>query len=303
MRTDTKGAAKDATHTYHGSTFHHSVFPLILSKQEKGEITAQLSSVNGQMSPQFRSAVRKGEITVVAFDFDDTLSSFVEAELHAMRAAARSIVTQGFAHNIDRVWVQLFNNYPKLDWDKEKTIRKVIADNYGEAEESKIQKAVDAYTFARESKCVPYAGVHETLTALKEAGITICLLSNAPKFKIAHKSKMIDVTKYFEHMLTLEDLPAPKPDPSGFLKLAKTLGVDPTNILYCGDAYTDVYGAKKAGCHACMITHGLSWKPKRKLKKVEPDCVVSDIREVRLMFMNSGASFYRALPESAIKEQ
>ena len=68
------------------------------------------------------------------------------------------------------------------------------------------------------------------------------------------KLKLTGLDKYFDVVVTREDVKAVKPEPRIFLYALERLGVKPEEALYVGDSLgQDVYGAKHLGMTAVWI--------------------------------------------------
>ncbi len=96
-----------------------------------------------------------------------------------------------------------------------------------------------------------YDEVRETLTAFREAGLKLGLLSDFPPDK---KIEYLGLTEMWDATLCSEWTGRLKPDPRPFLALADALGEDPKHILYVGNSERyDVIGSLGAGYSAALI--------------------------------------------------
>jgi len=96
----------------------------------------------------------------------------------------------------------------------------------------------------------PYRGLVETLTALREGGLRLALLSDFPPRR---KLELLGLSGYFEAALCSEDSGFLKPAAEPFAALASALGLPADRILYVGNSRAyDVAGAKAAGMGAAL---------------------------------------------------
>ncbi len=101
----------------------------------------------------------------------------------------------------------------------------------------------------------PYAGVMDTLLALKERGIPRAILSNKP-----HSFTVQVVAEHFPADLfamvagAKPDVPR-KPDPSAALAMVKNWGFAPEHVAFVGDSDVDMKTARAAG----MVAVGCPW--------------------------------------------
>ncbi len=93
----------------------------------------------------------------------------------------------------------------------------------------------------------PTQGVMQLLMKLKRENIKLAIASSSHKKLINHILKQMDVTEYFDFVVSSEDVAYGKPDPEIFLKAASGLNVDPDECLVIEDSKLGVEAAKKAG--------------------------------------------------------
>jgi len=85
------------------------------------------------------------------------------------------------------------------------------------------------------------------------------------------------VRKYFNVVLTFEEVKKPKPNPEIFLKCAMRLKCQPKKCLVLEDSIFGVIAAKKANMKCIAVPSGAY--SKEELKKEEPDLIVNSINE------------------------
>ena len=100
-----------------------------------------------------------------------------------------------------------------------------------------------------------YDGVDEMLDLVSKKGLKMAVLSNKP-----HEFTRLCVERYlgkwrFHEILGERKGIAKKPDPTGALKIAGSLSVDPAKVLYLGDTSIDMKTARSAG----MFPAGVLW--------------------------------------------
>ena len=96
-------------------------------------------------------------------------------------------------------------------------------------------------------------GVREALTALRERGLTLVVVSNANGTLRAHLDRL-DMTRYFDVVLDSHDEGVEKPDPRLFQIALARSGATPDATIHVGDLYqVDVVGARAAGIRAVLL--------------------------------------------------
>ncbi|GAB6135763.1 TIGR02253 family HAD-type hydrolase [Thermococcus prieurii] len=98
-----------------------------------------------------------------------------------------------------------------------------------------------------------YPDVVPTLEWLKGNGYRLGVVTSGPEYQRL-KLELTGLDKYFDVIVTREDVKAIKPEPKIFLHALERLGVEPGEALYVGDSLSqDVYGAKHVGMTAVWI--------------------------------------------------
>jgi putative hydrolase of the HAD superfamily len=117
--------------------------------------------------------------------------------------------------------------------------------------------------------------VRETLSALREGGLKLGLLSDfPPEFKLRN----LKLEGFWEVVLCSEITGRLKPDPVPFLELARRLGFPPEEILYVGNSVSyDITGARRLGMKAALVASG----PRGRLWSGGADFVFRDYRQLR----------------------
>ena len=128
-------------------------------------------------------------------------------------------------------------------------------------------------------KLFPY--VKETLTALREKGIKLGLLSDFPP---ETKIQYLGLSGYWDALLCSEVAGQLKPNPLPFQELCRSLGFPPEEILYVGNSFSyDILGAQKAGMKAAWIVPKMKYfyeYAKNKNKITKADFVFYDYRQL-----------------------
>ncbi len=93
-----------------------------------------------------------------------------------------------------------------------------------------------------------YSGVLEALTALRQKGYRLWLLSNAQRIFTAYELNHLGLGKQLDGIYISSDYRCRKPDRRFFRALLEERHLDPAKCLMIGnDLYTDIGGGKAAG--------------------------------------------------------
>lgn len=74
------------------------------------------------------------------------------------------------------------------------------------------------------------------------------VITNTPRDSTTKILKRFDLTKFFNIVLTSDDVRKSKPDPEIIVKSCRLLNVNPRNVVLIGDTESDVIAGRGAGC-------------------------------------------------------
>ena len=111
------------------------------------------------------------------------------------------------------------------------------------------------YDAHKADKTCPYAGIEAVLSRLKQAGVSIAVLTNKPN--VAAQGVM---ERYYPGVFpivqgALPDQPV-KPDPTLLFRLMERMGAKPESTLFVGDSNVDIQTAKNGGVAGCGVLWG-----------------------------------------------
>ncbi|MFH1999732.1 MAG: HAD family hydrolase [Planctomycetota bacterium] len=102
----------------------------------------------------------------------------------------------------------------------------------------------------------PYDGIIEMLSQLEAQGIRLSVLSNKPDRMTQSIVKRMFGKISFESVVGQQEGVPLKPDPSGALNIARTMGLKPGDFLYVGDTEVDLKTGSAAGMQTISVTWG-----------------------------------------------
>jgi 2-haloacid dehalogenase len=99
-------------------------------------------------------------------------------------------------------------------------------------------------------------GVIETLSALRERGLHLGIVSNIDDDQLTHLLALAQIAPYFDSILSSEQAQSCKPDPAIFQEALRRAGCRPEEALFVGDTLPqDVAGARQVGLRAVLLWH------------------------------------------------
>ncbi|MEI8230497.1 MAG: HAD-IA family hydrolase [Candidatus Peregrinibacteria bacterium] len=110
------------------------------------------------------------------------------------------------------------------------------------------------------AQCQLLPGVETFLKILEEAKLPLAIASSARRKRIEHIIDKFELRKYFQVIVSAEDLPpdAGKPKPTIYLTAASLLGIKPEECVAIEDAKNGVLSAKSAGMKCIGLRNGVN---------------------------------------------
>lgn len=105
-----------------------------------------------------------------------------------------------------------------------------------------------------------YPDTKDTLQRL--GGYKKGIITNTPKVCAYEILKQFDLEKYFDVVITSDDVNKAKPDPEIVLKACEFLDVEPKEVVLVGDTNSDVRAGKAAGCTVIGVNIGADYTVK-----------------------------------------
>ncbi|GAC1660051.1 MAG: hypothetical protein NVS4B13_07190 [Candidatus Elarobacter sp.] len=228
-------------------------------------------------------------IDTVLFDLDDTLHDDTTAYLSAARrvadvvAAERGIdaqaLVQAYESQAMAFWSALTSaNLAQPIGDERERMWDAALRAVGIDDRALARRAADGYVRARAAVLELAPGSLDVLTALRELGCKLGLVTNG--FAETHHDKIdrLGLRERMDAFFLADEVGMVKPDPELFLHACREMGSEPARTAMVGDRYArDVIGAHEAGLftvlldvHAIPIPAGAP----------RPDAVIGSIAEV-----------------------
>lgn len=115
------------------------------------------------------------------------------------------------------------------------------------------------------------------LKKLKKRGFLLAAVSNRTRVSLQLSLKIVGIDKYFDLVLSAEDVANPKPHKDHLLLALKHFQVSPKNAFMVGDTDHDIMAGKNAGVRTVGVTFGFWGKS---IKETKPDYIIDDLTEL-----------------------
>jgi HAD superfamily hydrolase (TIGR01509 family) len=103
------------------------------------------------------------------------------------------------------------------------------------------------------TKCKPRFTHEFALATLKKKGYRLAVCSNSVRRTVEAMMNKSDLTKYFDLMVSSEDVVNAKPDPEMYLKAIKFFNLKPDECLIVEDNDNGIRAAKETGAHLLIV--------------------------------------------------
>ena len=167
------------------------------------------------------------------FDIDGTLTSTNQLIFDSFNFITKKYLNRTFT---DEEIIGLFG-----PTDGE-IIKKLFGEKHKEVSE-------DYYKFYSDNHSMAdiYPGLKEILVDLKSNNYPIGIFTGKGRDSSMITLTKLGVDKYFDLIVTGDDVNNAKPSPEGILKFVNHFGFDPEKVLMIGDSVSDVIASKEAG--------------------------------------------------------
>ena len=123
----------------------------------------------------------------------------------------------------------------------------------------------------------PYTNTVGTLKKLKELGYKIAAVTARAGITAGTTLVLAGIDKFFDAIITGNDVKNLKPHPEAFLRALELLGVDKSEAVIVGDTDSDILAGKSAGITTIGVTYGFHGE---KIHDSKPDFTVDDIAAI-----------------------
>ena len=123
-----------------------------------------------------------------------------------------------------------------------------------------------------------YEGVPEMLEALASAGVRMAVATSKRRQTARLALEGVGIDHLIEVAAALEDTTRHKPEPDPLLHAAASLGSQPCDCVYVGDATVDVLAARAAGMAAIAVSWGAA--DREALAATGPDALVDTVADL-----------------------
>lgn len=217
-------------------------------------------------------------IKAILFDLDNTLIDFMKMKKRATGAAISSMIKAGLKINKKEAWTLLQNLFHKYGLEYQQIFNAFLTEILGYVDMKILAAAVVAYRRVKGDLLQPYSNVKKVLKRLKKKGYKLGIVTDAPKFQAWTRLYEMNLAKYFDIVVTLDDSGSFKHTGLPFERAIDMLGIEPKEIMMVGDWISrDIIPANKLGMKTVLAKYG-QWQTRQEIFKA--DYEINDISEL-----------------------
>lgn len=204
------------------------------------------------------------KIKAVLFDLDGTLANTLPLCIQAFRQSVEPLINRTIT---DEEIIATFGP------SEEGTIMALAPDHYDKGVSGYLQYYQDLHAMCP----VPFEGIKEILQMLKSKGVRIAMVTGKGKHSTDISLKHFGLTGFFEIIETGSPGGARKAE--GIQLILDSLpGVEKEEVIYVGDAPSDIEASRKVGIFVVAAAWAETAEP-RKLQGSGPDELFYTIRD------------------------
>jgi putative hydrolase of the HAD superfamily len=218
-------------------------------------------------------------IKAIIFDLDNTLIDFLKWKKMAVSGAITAMRDAGLKISQRKAEKILYELYGKYGIEYQKIFQVFLKEVLGKVDYKILASAIVGYRKVQHGVMSAYPKVKSTLIKLKEKGIKLAILTDAPRLRAWLRLAETGLVDFFDYIITYEDSKFKKPHKKPFQLMLRKLKLKPGEILMVGDSLDkDIQGAKSLGIKTCYSKYGEV--SKKITKNIKPDFTIKAIEEL-----------------------
>ena len=196
-------------------------------------------------------------VKAVLFDLDNTLIDFMRMKHASCEAAVEAMIAAGLRLRKDRAIAALYALYDRYGYEHSLIFQKFLQHTSHRIDPRILAEGIVAYRKVQAGVTEPYPHVIPTLLRLKERGLKLGIVSDAPRLKAWMRLVEMRIQDFFDVVVCFEDTGKRKPSALPFRKAATLLKLAPHECLMVGDwPERDITGAKAVGMPTAFARYG-----------------------------------------------
>src|SRR5574342_1137540 len=164
-------------------------------------------------------------IKAVLFDLDNTLIDFMKMKHSATEAAIDAMIGAGVQLNKEEASRIIYQLYDEYGIEHQQIFQEFLIRTQKKVDHKILAAGIVAYRKARTVLAEPYQGVMSTLLKLKQKGMKLAIVSDAPILQAWTRLTEMKIQDFFDVVVTFDDTGERKPSATPFKKALEQLSV------------------------------------------------------------------------------
>ena len=209
-------------------------------------------------------------IRLIIFDFDGTLGDTRQNIVTTMQMtiAELGLPSRSDSECVSTIGLPLYGCFETLYPETDKRIIQQCTDTYRRIFQENL-RTIKPQTFPK---------VEETLSVLKEQGLTLAIASSRSHASLVELTQDLGISDVISYVIGADDVEKAKPNPEPVLNVLAALGYEACETLVVGDMNVDILMGVKAGTKTCGVTYGNG--SKRELEEAGADYIINSFEEL-----------------------
>ena len=144
------------------------------------------------------------KIRAVFFDLNNTLIDFMQMKEESCKAAIQAMISAGLKMDQKEAFCKLMETYYKLGLESDFAFTQFLKEN-NKFDHKILAATINKYQETKADYVKPYPNVKSVLQNLKEKGVVLSIVTDAPKTKAYQRLLTMGIDKYFEFVVGFED--------------------------------------------------------------------------------------------------
>ena len=196
-------------------------------------------------------------VKAILFDLDNTLIDFWKMKKLSCEAGIDAMIDAGLRINRKKAMKLLFTLYDQYGYEDKEIFQKFLKKVTGKIDYQKVAAGIVAYRGVRTGFLHAYPDTEKVLLALKQKKLKLAIVTDAPRLKAWIRLEAMQLSRYFDVVVTHEDTHRLKPSSMPFRAALRQLNVKAADCLMVGDMPNrDILGASKMGMQTCFARYG-----------------------------------------------
>jgi pyrophosphatase PpaX len=137
-----------------------------------------------------------------------------------------------------------------------------------------VERYHDHYVEHFDDEDIVYPGIRTLLTTLHDRGVKLAVYTGADKESAYYTLSCSRLSRFFQTIVTGNDVIRPKPDPEGLAITMKAIDAHPAQTVYLGDHPNDVKASRATGIKSAAACWGS--KHLHELESLNPEFSFND---------------------------